>query len=126
MINPEHMCIQHILGEHRELHALMGSIERTKPGYKGFERHRNNIKALARDGYIELKSLKTRHEQLVGYLKNHNSPIEEVPTLEYIPKEVIEAEVNIEKSRKDLIDRPQACRPNGKCREKILNSENTR
>ena len=120
MVDPELMCMQHILGEHREIHALVGSIKRTKPSYEGCERHRNNLVGLARDGFIELKSLKKRHEELAKYFKNHSSPIEEVPSLEFLPKEVKIAKVDRGKAIQDLVDRPESCRPEGGCKDKIL------
>ncbi|WGI18015.1 hypothetical protein [Methanonatronarchaeum sp. AMET-Sl] len=120
MIDSELMCMQHILGEHRELHALVGTIKRTRPEYEGSIRHKNNLIGLARDGFIELKSLKKRHDELAKHFENHNSPIKELPPLKYLPKKVREARVDREKAVKDLIDRPKSCRPEGGCRDKIL------
>ncbi len=119
MIDPKFMCTQHIAGEHREIHALKGSLERTKPKYGNCEKHRKNLTTLAKAGLIELKSLKKRHEELAEHLENHNSEIEEVPTLKYLPKEVREGEVDREKAIHDLIDRPEACRPTGYCRKNL-------
>ncbi len=119
MIDPELMCVQHILGEHRELHALLGSLERTKPKYENSEKHRKNLATLAKFGLIELKSLKERHDKLAGYLENHKTPIEKVPTLKYLPDEVARAEVDKEKAKRDLINRPSSCRPEGYCRRKL-------
>lgn len=119
MINPNLMCSQHIVGEHRELHALKGSLERTKPEYDNSEKHKKNLTTLAKDGLIELKSLKKRHEKLVKHLKNHNTPIGKIPTLENLPKKVAEAEVDKEKAIQDLIDRPEACNPKGCCKNNL-------
>ncbi len=119
MIDPDSMCLQHILGEHRELHALKGSLERTKPEYDNHEKHRKNLTTLARDGLIELKSLKDRHSELVEHLENHKSPIGEIPTLEHLPEDVREAEVDREKAVQDLLERPGACRPEGGCRDNL-------
>ncbi|OKY79042.1 MAG: Pyrimidine dimer DNA glycosylase T4 endoV family [Candidatus Methanohalarchaeum thermophilum] len=119
MVDPELMCMQHVVGEHRELHALKGSLERTKPKYNNHRKHRKNLITLAKSGIIELRSLKERHEELVEYMDNHDSPIGETPTLEYLPKEVRKAEVNKEKSIQDLINRPGACRPEGRCRKNL-------
>ncbi len=120
MINPEKMCKQHILGEHRELHALKGSIKRTKPDHENCEKHRKNLITLAKEGLIELNSLKERHENLVKYLDNHKSPIGEVPSLEYLPEDVKECEVDREKARLDLIGRPESCEPDGFCKDSLL------
>lgn len=119
MIDPELMCMQHIVGEHRELHALIGSLERTKPKYENHEKHQKNLTTLAKNGLIELKSLKKRHNQLVKHMKNHNSPIEKIPTTKHLPKKVKEVKVDIEKSKKDLIDRPESCKPKGYCKKKL-------
>ncbi len=119
MIAPSLMCSQHIVGEHRELHALKGSLERTKPEYKNCEKHRKNLTTLAKDGLVELKSLKKRHEELVKHLKNHKSPIGKIPTLEHLPEKVAKAEVNKEKAIQDLIDRPEACNPKGCCKNNL-------
>ncbi|OKY77375.1 MAG: Pyrimidine dimer DNA glycosylase T4 endoV family [Candidatus Methanohalarchaeum thermophilum] len=121
MIDPELMCMQHVVGEHRELHALKGSLERTKPKYDNHEKHRKNLTTLAKSGIIELKSLKERHEELVEYMDNHKSPIGETPTLEHLPEEVRNAEVDKEKAIKDLINRPEACNPKGICRKNLKN-----
>lgn len=122
MIDPELMCMQHITGEHRELHALKASLERTKPKYDNCERHRKNLTTLAKKELIELKSLKERHKELANHLKNHNSPIGKIPTLKYLPEEVAWAEVYEEKAIQDLINRPEACRPKGSCGRKINKS----
>lgn len=119
MIDPQLMCIQHILGEHRELHALKGSIERTNPKRENHVRHRKMLIKLARSNLIELKSLKERHEELVIHIENHRSPIDQTPVLRYLPKKTIQAKVDKEKSIQDLISRPNACRPKGRCRENI-------
>lgn len=89
MIDPDLLCSQHIVGEHRELHALKGSLERTKPEYDNCEKHRKNLTTLAKDGLIELKSLKERQEEMVKNLKNHDSPIGKIPTLTHLPNEVV-------------------------------------
>lgn len=118
-VDPELMCIQHIVGEHRELHALKGSLERTDPSHENHERHRKNLETLAKDGILELRSLKERHEELVDYMDNHNSPIGEIPTLEFLPKKVRNAEVDKEKAIQDLSDRSEACQPEGACRDNL-------
>lgn len=68
MVDPKIMCRQHLLGEHRELHALVGIIRRgtSLAGYS-----RNNL--------IETRLLAERHDNLVdemlwrGY--DHHSPL---------------------------------------------------
>ena len=117
MLDPDLMCMRHITGEHRELHALEGSLERTNPEHDDYKcgYHIRYLNRLAKGGYIEPKSLKKRHDKLVKYFRNHKSPINEIPTLEYLPGEVVEAKVDKEKAIRDLLDRPEACRPIGYC-----------
>ncbi|KXA90013.1 hypothetical protein AKJ61_01670 [candidate division MSBL1 archaeon SCGC-AAA259B11] len=54
-------------------------------------------------------------------MDNHNSPIGKIPTLQYLPEDVAQGEVDKKKAMRDLIDRPEACRPKGYCGEKIKN-----
>ena len=74
MVDPALMCRQHLLGEHRELHALVGLI-RTGCSLAGY----------AEKELVETSSIQTRHEALVremlgrGY--NHWTPMEYVDTL---------------------------------------------
>jgi len=66
------LCKNHILGEHRELHAIWNIISRNKKGYL------NHPETKRWKG--KLKTLYNRHEKLVvemekrGY--NHNSPLD--------------------------------------------------
>ena len=68
MIDPKKMCDQHLLGEHVELHMLVGSIK------KGI-----SLNGYVRNGLIEPKSIIKRHEQLAKEMKrrgmNHRSPL---------------------------------------------------
>ena len=70
---PSVLCRQHLLGEHRELHALWTIISQNRPGY------RNHPETKRWDG--KLPALRKRHEELVAEMKNrgynHNSPIED-------------------------------------------------
>lgn len=68
----EKLCKNHILGEHRELHAIWNIISQDKKGYSKhpeIKRWKGKLRAL----YI-------RHEKLVAEMKkrgcNHNSPLE--------------------------------------------------
>jgi hypothetical protein len=71
-IPPEKLCRNHLLGEHRELHAIWSILTKGKTGYANHpetKRWRGHLKAL----YL-------RHEELVkelirrGY--RHQSPLE--------------------------------------------------
>lgn len=71
-VAPRHLCGQHLLGEHRELHALWNiwTLERT-----GYRRHPETLRWEGR-----LAALFARHEELVremharGY--RHASPLD--------------------------------------------------
>lgn len=70
-IPPEKLCRNHLLGEHRELHAIWSILTQKKKGYSGHpevKRWRGKLKAL----YL-------RHEQLVKEMQKrgfkHSSPL---------------------------------------------------
>ncbi len=71
-IEPQRLCRQHLLGEHRELHALWVILTL---GKKGFSRHPETLRWQGK-----LKALYRRHEQLVaemgrrGYRHNTSLP----------------------------------------------------
>jgi hypothetical protein len=70
MVDPKILCQQHLLGEHVELHMLVGSIKRGK-----------SIDGFILNGLIEPKSIVSRHEELVKEMIrrdiNHKSGIVE-------------------------------------------------
>lgn len=69
---PKLLCRQHLLGEHRELHAIWTIITKKKSGYS---RHPETLRWVGKT-----KALYKRHEALVtemtrrGY--NHKSPLD--------------------------------------------------
>ncbi|MGI9566530.1 MAG: pyrimidine dimer DNA glycosylase/endonuclease V [Nitrosopumilus sp.] len=71
-ISPERLCRNHLLGEHRELHAMWVVITEKK---KGYSKHPETIRWKGK-----LKAMYLRHEELVkemnhrGY--NHTSPLD--------------------------------------------------
>ncbi len=70
-IKPEILCRKHLLGEHRELHALWTVITQEKTGYS---RHPETLRWVGK-----LKSLYNRHDALVSEMKSrgykHNSDL---------------------------------------------------
>ena len=70
-IPADKLCRNHLLGEHRELHAIWAILTE---GKKGYEKHPETLRWKGK-----LKALYLRHEALVtelirrGY--NHNSPL---------------------------------------------------
>ncbi len=71
-IKPELLCRQHLLGEHRELHALWTILTTDKGGYRN---HPETKRWVGR-----LKALYNRHEALVGEMTKraykHGTPLD--------------------------------------------------
>ncbi len=69
---PEQLCRQHLLGEHRELHAIWAVLVGGKSGYA---RHPETMR-----WRNKLAALYLRHEQLVAEMENrqyqHKSPLD--------------------------------------------------
>ena len=75
-VEPSILCRKHLLGEHREIHALYTILEQGKPGY----RHHPETKRW--EG--KLAALKKRHEAVVAEMEKrgyvHQSPILHQPS----------------------------------------------
>lgn len=75
-VNPQILCRQHLLGEHRELHALWTILQQDKTGY------RNHPETKRWAG--KLAALDKRHQQLVDEMAKrgytHSSPLVGQPT----------------------------------------------
>ncbi len=69
MLPPEGMCRKHLLGEHVELHMLLGSMRRGK-----------SIEGFLSGGLVDPQLVFARHEELVAEMLRrgfkHASPIE--------------------------------------------------
>ena len=69
MLPPAGMCRKHLLGEHVELHMLLGSLRRGK-----------NIERFLSGGLVDPQLVFARHEELVAEMARrgfkHNSPID--------------------------------------------------
>lgn len=61
---PSLLCRQHLLGEHRELHAIWSVITKKK---KGYSKHPETIRWVGK-----LKALYVRHEILVAEIKKRD------------------------------------------------------
>jgi len=71
-IDPSKLCRQHLLAEHRELHAIWSILINRK---KGYSKHPETLRWKGK-----LLALYKRHEKLVKEMKkrgyNHNSPLD--------------------------------------------------
>lgn len=71
-IAPSHLCRQHLLGEHRELHALWTVLTENK---KGYSKHPETLRWKGK-----LLSLYQRHDALVTEMErrgyNHKTPLD--------------------------------------------------
>lgn len=69
---PAYLCRQHLLGEHRELHALWTILSENK---KGYSKHPETLRWRGK-----LKALYARHEALVEEMHarqySHHSPLD--------------------------------------------------
>lgn len=96
MVNPKKMCRNHLLGEHKEIHQLIGSLNKNK-----------SVKGHLEKGQIEIHNIKKRHEQLVKEMKSrgykHMSPLPEF-------KDYKAGKINISENEKELIKRCKECR----------------
>ena len=54
MVKPEYLCRNHLLGEHKELHQLIGSILKKK-----------SIRGHVDGGQVEVHNIRKRHKELV-------------------------------------------------------------
>ncbi len=104
MVDPKIMCRKHLLGEHVELHMIVGHMKK-----------RRSIKGFIRHNCIEPLAIAQRHEELVkemvirGY--DHKSVLD-VPEnlLEYLTAIEKRVRVSVESSVEDLITRCADCR----------------
>ncbi|MCU1284379.1 MAG: hypothetical protein JWO13_729 [Acidobacteriales bacterium] len=68
MVNPRKMCNQHLLGEHVEIHMLVGTLVRKK-----------SIAGFVENKLIEVHSIRKRHSELVKEMQRrgmqHQSPL---------------------------------------------------
>lgn len=99
-VPPEYLCRNHLMGEHAELHQLVGTILRHPNGEAIAKGH-------AEEGNIDTTRIGRRHAKLAteitnrGY--NHDSPIETVPPIAI-------GTVNVEENLQELVARCDSCR----------------
>src|SRR6266849_10968688 len=83
-VETDRMCSAHLLGEHRELHLLVGALRACGTG-------RMHIHGHLRAGLIDLRLIASRHEELVEEFKRrgfmsgflHDTPLSAKDIPEY-------------------------------------------
>ena len=102
LIHPKLLCRQHLLGEHKELHMLLGCLSKNK-----------NIDGFILKGQVCPARLRQRHDQIVremlkrGY--NHKTPITYEETKYYEHSLFSNNKININRNILDLAGRCKAC-----------------
>lgn len=95
-VRPVLLCRQHLLGEHREMHTLVGSIK-----------HGRSIQGHIDRGQVETSLIKRRHDELAAEMRrrdyNHASPLRQ-------PRVKSEGRVVVANSLRDLHHRCKECR----------------
>lgn len=75
-VNPRILCQNHILGEHREMHQVKGTVEKHDHG-------ESILEGLADTNAIDTTLIKERHDELVEEMRRrgwdgHSTPMEEI------------------------------------------------
>lgn len=98
--NPEKMCDQHLLGEHKELHQEVGTLRNHPHGLA-------IVKGHAKRKQVDTSLIQDRHEELVQEMENrgfkHNSPLD-------YEDELGLGSIDIEDNREELVGRCKYCR----------------
>lgn len=95
-LNPRKLCDKHLLGEHKEMHQVVGSLNAGR-----------SIKGHVEMGQLEVHNIRKRHDELVREMKNrgfnHKSPLDKFKKFKagYIDKEF---------NRLDLSARCELCK----------------
>jgi hypothetical protein len=101
MLPPKYLCRKHLLGEHVELHMLVGSIQKKK-----------SLSGFLRDRLIQPMAIRARHKALVkemterGY--NHRSPLPQYTW--HLSKKDLLVKVDKAENLRDLTERCEDCR----------------
>lgn len=102
MLPPENLCRRHLLGEHVELHMLMGHLRRGR-----------RLGKFVAHNCVEPQSVVERHRLLVAEFKRrgyyHHSPLTGRPRLDHLTLEEREARVDRIAAAVDLLSRCPAC-----------------
>lgn len=102
MIDPKLLCRQHLLGEHVELHMLVGHLARKR-----------RLGLLAEYRYVEPTAIVSRHEAVAYELgrrgMDHQSPLEGPLDLDHLDEQEFSATIDKAASVADLLDRCELC-----------------
>ena len=102
MLPPEGMCRKHLLGEHVELHMLLGSMRRGK-----------NIDGFLSGGLVDPQLIFARHEELVTEMARrgfkHSSPIDGCECASLSARYTGRASINIAANAAELQRRCPDC-----------------
>lgn len=102
MVEPERMCSRHLLGEHNEVHMLIGSLFKKR-----------NISGFLKKRIVEPQSIRARHDAIATEMErrgyNHRSPFPGMPDMAYLGKEA-DTVVDWVSSYRDLMNRCERCR----------------
>lgn len=75
-LDPKRMCMQHLIGEHRELHGCWKII---RYGKKGYSKHPETLR-----WYGKLDALKIRHDAIVSEIRERKPDSTHKTDLEWI------------------------------------------
>jgi hypothetical protein len=96
MVDPRKMCDQHLLGEHVELHMLVGTLVRKR-----------SVAGFVANKLIEVHNVRSRHAELVIEMTRrgmkHKSPL---PTFRAVKLGKVDPRINL----KELARRCSACK----------------
>jgi hypothetical protein len=104
MVDPKTMCRKHLLGEHVEIHMIVGHMKRKK-----------SIRGFVKNNCIEPSKLLERHQELVeemiyrGYKHKSSLEVEET-LLDYLTSGDREVKVDVGASLEDILARCAECR----------------
>jgi len=102
MVDPEILCNQHLLGEHKEVHQANGTLKK-----------KMKITGFIRSNCIEPMAIQSRHDDLANELikrkMNHKSPLEAVDIC-YLSDEEQKSRIDIDENMCELIRRCSKCR----------------
>jgi hypothetical protein len=97
MVDPRVMCKDHLLGEHKEIHMMVGAILAGK-----------SIEGYILKGQIEVQSIKERHFELVYEMVVNRHWKHKTPLPKFTPFNA--GHIDRDQSRRDLFGRCWECR----------------